>query len=183
MASLDRILAEILREQVEMKRRMVNMIRVGRVTEVDAASGLVRVDVGAEGHPLVTPPIAWPERAGARRSWNPPTVGEVMTVFSPGGEVGETSVAAYGGFTSDTPAPSGDGDAAVFAFGGVTITVQGDAVTISAPKVTVQSDDIRLGGDGGKPVARIGDMVSVGSGSSAGMWPIVEGSAVVTAID
>ncbi|MDO5631136.1 MAG: hypothetical protein Q4G22_04790 [Paracoccus sp. (in: a-proteobacteria)] len=183
MASLDRILAEIMRQQSEIHRRMTNMIRVGRVTEVDAANGLVRVDVGAEGAALVTPPIPWPERAGARRSWNPPTVGEVMTVFSPGGEVGATSVAAYGGFTSDTPAPSGDGDAAVFAIGGVTITVQGDAVTIEAPTVTVKAADVRLGGEGGKPVARIGDKVHVRTGSSQGMWEIIEGSSVVTAVD
>lgn len=183
MATLPQILADMQRQIAELARRQANTIRSGRVVEVDPASGRVRVDVGDDGAPLLTPFIPWPERAGARRSWNPPTVGEVMTVLSPGGEVGETSVATYGGFTTGTPAPSGDGDAAVYAVGGVTITVQGDAVTLAAPEVTVVSPSVQLGGAGGKAVARIGDKVEITTGSSAGFWPIVEGSGAVSAID
>lgn len=183
MAGMERIITDMQRQIAELTRRQANTIRTGRVVEVDPASGRVRVDVGDEGSGLVTPFIPWPERAGARRSWNPPAVGEMMTVLSPGGEVGENSVATYGGFTSDVPAPSGDGAAAVFAVGDVTITVLGDAVTVSAPKVTILSPTVELGGAGGKAVARIGDKVQIDTGSSAGSWPIIEGSSTVTAID
>lgn len=183
MAGLERTIADMQRQIAELTRRQANTIRTGRVVEVDPASGRVRVNVGDDGSELVTPFIPWPERAGARRSWNPPAVGEMMTVLSPGGEVGENSVATYGGFTADVPAPSGDGEAAVFAVGGVTITVLGDAVTVSAPKVTILSPTVELGGAGGKPVARVGDMVQIDTGSSAGSWPIIEGSSTVTAID
>lgn len=56
-------------------------------------------------------------------------------------------------------------------------------VTVTAPQVVVDSDNIILGGtSGGAKVARIGDHVNVGSGSSAGMWPIVEGSDKVKAL-
>lgn len=182
MSDLARIITEMRRQIAELSRRNANMIRTGRVIAVDAATGTVRVDVGADGEPLVTPPIPWPERAGDRRTWNPPSIGEVMTVISPGGEVGARSVATYGGFTDAVPAPSGRGDATVLAFGGVTITVEGDRVQIDAPAVLVNAASVDLGGVGGQPVARIGDMVQVGSGSSAGTWPIVSGSGVVRAV-
>lgn len=184
MSDLARLLTEMRRQIAELSRRQANIIRVGRVTEVDPASGTVRVDVGADdGDALLTPPIPWPERAGDRRSWNPPTVGEVMTVISPGGEVGARSIAMYGGYTTDTPAPSARGDAAVLAFGGVTITVEGDRVQVDAPAVVVNAASVDLGGAGGPAVARVGDMVRIASGSSAGEWPIVSGSGTVRAVD
>ena len=176
MASLSRIITDMARAISELHRRQSNMIRAGRVVEVDAAAGTVRIDVGSDGEPLVTPPIRWPERAGARRSWNPPTLGEDMTVFSPCGEIGAASMAAFGGFTDATTAPTDRGDAAVFAFGEVTLTIEGDSVRVQAPRVVVDAEAVELGGEGGQPVARIGDEVDVISGSSRGRWKIVTGS-------
>lgn len=181
MADIAKFLAEMRRAMSELHRRQSNMIRCGRVVEVDPGAGTVRIDIGADGEALITPPIRWPERAGDRRSWNPPTVGEDMTVLSPTGEIGVGSIATYGGFTAGTPAPSGRGDAAVYAFGGVTITVEGELVRIQAPRVLVDAAAIDLGGEGGQPVARIGDEVDVTSGSSQGRWKIVTGSDVVRA--
>ncbi len=181
MSGLPRIIADLSRAVSELHRRQTNMIRAGRVVEVDPATGTVRIDVGSEDEPLITPPIRWPERAGARRSWNPPTVGEDMTVLSPSGEIRTGSYATYGGFTDATEAPSDRGDAAVFAFGGVTLTVEGELVRVQAPRVVVEAGAIELGGEGGRAVARIGDEVEVGSGSSQGRWPIVTGSDCVRA--
>ena len=71
--------------------------------------------------------------------------------------------------------------------GGVQITApivtinSRDSVTVTAPIVTVDSPEVRLGGPSGPAVARVGDLVSVSAGSSAGSWPIVSGSAKVTA--
>ena len=56
-----------------------------------------------------------------------------------------------------------------------------DSVSVTVPVVTVDSSEVRLGGQSGPAVARVGDMVSVSAGSSAGSWPIVSGSAKVTA--
>jgi phage baseplate assembly protein V len=56
-----------------------------------------------------------------------------------------------------------------------------DSVTIKATTATIEADTVNLGGNGGAGVARIGDRVQIGSGSSAGMWPIVEGSGKVSA--
>ena len=49
------------------------------------------------------------------------------------------------------------------------VEVNGDAVTVTATNVTVESDTINLGGTGGQAVARVGDSVAGGfitSGSS-----------------
>lgn len=43
----------------------------------------------------------------------------------------------------------------------VTLTAGGD-VNLTAPKVTIDSPDVHLGGTGGQPVARVGDTVVAG---------------------
>lgn len=53
--------------------------------------------------------------------------------------------------------------------------VSPDEVKVTAPVVLVESDDVRLGGDGGPAVARIGDDVDLGTGK------IITGSDKVTA--
>lgn len=56
------------------------------------------------------------------------------------------------------------------------VSVTADNVAISATSAALECDDIAFGGNSGQPVARVGDMVNVGSGSSQGLWPIVSGS-------
>ncbi|MGR3484067.1 MAG: phage baseplate assembly protein V [Paracoccaceae bacterium] len=134
---IGRILAKHAREIADLQRRMASVTRSGRVVEVDPDTGRVRVDVGAEGAPLITPWVRWPERAGARKTWNPPSPGELMTVVSPGGEVGEGSLALHGGFTDDNPPPSSDGDSTVFTLGPVTATVAAGGVVLSVGGVSL----------------------------------------------
>ncbi len=131
MASLPKIIAEMQRQIVELGRKQANMIRSGKVIEVDAANQRVKVDIGDEGNPLPSPWIRWSERAGARKTWNPPSVGELMTVMSPSGEVSANSLAVHGGFTDDNPAPSADGDALVFTLGDFIATVTGTGVLVA----------------------------------------------------
>jgi hypothetical protein len=59
---------------------------------------------------------------------------------------------------------------------GQAIIMKRDHIRVKSPKVVVESDNINFGEEGGAKVARVGDRVNVGSGSSAGLWPIVEGS-------
>lgn len=68
------------------------------------------------------------------------------------------------------------GEVALYDDLGQKIVLHRDHIRVTAPKVVIDSDDISLGGDGGNKVARVGDLVNVGSGSSAGQWPIVSGS-------
>lgn len=80
------------------------------------------------------------------------------------------------------------GEVAIHDDQGQSIVLKRDGIVVTAPKVTVDADTVEvvggsidLGGAGGPAVARVGDMVHVGSGSSAGMWPIVTGSGAVRA--
>jgi len=61
------------------------------------------------------------------------------------------------------------------------VTVTAPLVTVTAPNVVVNADSIDLAGMGGVEIARVGDLVNVGTGSSAGQWPIVSGSPKVRA--
>lgn len=62
-------------------RRQANITRFGTVSEVNPATGLVRVDLGD----LVTDWIPWTtQRAGQDRIFSTPDVGEQVVVLSPG---------------------------------------------------------------------------------------------------
>ena len=68
----------------ELSRRLENMIRIGTVAAVDHAAHRVRVQSGA----LLTDWLKWrTARAGATRTWCPPTVGEQVMILSPSGEL------------------------------------------------------------------------------------------------
>ncbi len=69
-----------------------------------------------------------------------------------------------------------EGEVAVYDDLGQKIVLYRDRIEVEAPKVVIKSDDVHLGAEGGARIARIGDKVNVGSGSSAGLHPIVEGS-------
>ncbi|OHV11202.1 phage baseplate assembly protein V [Kushneria phosphatilytica] len=69
---------------VELARLLHNLIRLGTVAEIDHAAVRVRVQCGD----LLTDWLPWQvDRAGATRSWNPPTVGEQVVLLAPGGEL------------------------------------------------------------------------------------------------
>ncbi len=61
------------------------------------------------------------------------------------------------------------------------VDVVAGAVDVQAQTVKIAGDDVTLGGEGGAALARVGDMVEIGAGSSAGQWPIVSGSNKVSA--
>lgn len=70
----------------EIDRRLMQVIRLGRVVEVDAEKARVRVQVGEN----TTGERPWVTCAGAIKIWNPPAVGEQVVLLSPG----ETSTKA-----------------------------------------------------------------------------------------
>lgn len=74
------------------------------------------------------------------------------------------------------------GEVALYDDLGQKIVLKRDRIEVESPKVVVISEDISLGGEGGAKLARVGDLVAVGAGSSAGNWPIISGSDKVTAL-
>jgi hypothetical protein len=165
-----------LRADVEQLKSMFGRgIKVGPVAVVDPERGFrIKLGEGEGGEPYLSPWYPHPESGGATKTWAPLSKGQIVGMINPGGDPRQ-GILLRGGFSDANPPPSQSLGENVFAFGGVTITVaEGGAVTIDAPgTVVVNSPDVQLGGEGGRPVARLGDLVEVASGSSAGRWPIV----------
>ena len=94
--------------------QLVNLIRYGTVATVDVTSARVVVSVGG----LMTKPIPWlAPRAGAMRTWSPPSPGEQVLVLAPGGNLG-AAVALTGIFYDTFAIPDGaTADNVVIAFG------------------------------------------------------------------
>jgi len=198
LAALERALGKRDYHLAEIERRLANVMRSGTVHAVDPDNGLIRVKIGTDrdGEPVLTPWLPWTERAGRIKTWLPPAVGEVVRVHAPSGEIAQGWVDP-GGFSSANPAPSSDGEAHVEVLGDTRVTIKDGSVrietkaativseeaTVESEKVVIKSGSIDLGGEDGKRLARVGDRVQVGAGSSAGLWPIVEGSTKVRAID
>ena len=128
----------------DLERRVANMVRYGTITEVDPANARARVTFGGETE------SAWLQfstsRAGGARVWSPPVAGEQVVVFSP---MGDTAQGVIMGSLPNSafPPPSGDGGTyQVDLPGGVSISVAGGAVSITAPgNITVNGDVIANG--------------------------------------
>lgn len=90
----------------ELLRLIHNLIRLGTIAEVDHASARCRVQTGE----LITARLPWIEtRSGTTRTWNPPTLGEQVVVFSPGGDP-TAAVVLTGLYRTQYPAPSDSAD-------------------------------------------------------------------------
>lgn len=128
----------------DLERRLANVVRYGTITEVDAANARAKVTFGGETA------SAWLQfstsRAGGARVWSPPVPGEQVVVFSPMGDTAQGVI--MGSLPNNAfPPPSGDGGTYQIDLpGGVSISVAGGAINISAPgNITVNGDVIANG--------------------------------------
>lgn len=168
-----------------LKTVMGTALRVGAVAVVDPVKGFrVKWGEGADGKPFLSPFYPHPESGGATSTWAPLSEGQIVGVLNPGGDPRQ-GILLRGGFSGKNPPPSQSLDENKLTFGGVSVTITKDGAVVidAAAAVTVNAPVVNLGGEGGRPVARIGDKVAVGAGSSAGEWPIVSGSNTVFAVD
>lgn len=94
----------------DLARRVENLIRQGVIDEINFGLGVARVRIGG----ILTAPLPWHTlRAGTRKVWNPPSVGEQVTVLSSGGDYNCGVILL--GLSSDTnPAPSSDSAETLF---------------------------------------------------------------------
>lgn len=96
----------------DLARRVANMIRTGRVAEVDHAGPRVRVQSGE----LLTEWLPWQtRRAGNTRTWDPPTVGEQVMILSPSGEPA-AGIVIQALYCQDHPAPDASPNTHVIEF-------------------------------------------------------------------
>jgi phage baseplate assembly protein V len=91
-------------ELTDLQQRLANLIRVGKVHSVDLNTARLRVAFGKDGA-NVSGWIPWmTSRAGATREWNPPAVGEQVTMMNPSGQ--DNSGFAMSGAIYQTGSPA-----------------------------------------------------------------------------
>lgn len=134
----------------ELQRLINNLLRTGIVTAVDAENALCTVESGDNtlfDRPWLT------LRAGKSKTWNPPTVGEQVLIFSPGGDLSQALILT-GLYYNLNAAPSQNldetkteyPDGSIISYNHATHTAdvtlcQGATLNINAPtKITITSD-------------------------------------------
>lgn len=76
----------------QLDRRLNNILREARVTEVDAEKRALKV----QAHGLPSFWVPWDDAGGANVDWTPPSVGERVLFVSPTGEPGQGLIVARG---------------------------------------------------------------------------------------
>ncbi len=100
---------------------------------IDADKRLARLEIGKDddGNPVLGPWAQWEEAAvGSLSIHTPLKIGQQASYASPSGVLGDGSTIRARGYDDDNAAPSKATDAAVLAFGGVTITMSAGGVAI-----------------------------------------------------
>lgn len=93
-------------EIVELKRLIANLLRIGTIASVDAASARAKVAIGKN----TTAPLPWlSARAGSDRAWWAPSQGEQVVVLSIGGDLAQ-GVILPALYSDAAPAPADTGD-------------------------------------------------------------------------
>ena len=133
--SIPETMARLARRVAEVERRLENTIRRGKVTEVDPEKGRVRLTVGKgpDGTEQLSPWVPYGQQAGALKVHAPPSKGQNMTIFAPGGDL-EQSMALPMTWNDGNPSPSSSGDENVLTFGDAKVEIRGDEIVVTVPR-------------------------------------------------
>ena len=169
------LFARLAAEVADLKRRVRNKVRTGTIKELDAAKGLVRVKLNEDdGKEFLTGWIPWKERAGAIKTWSPPSPGEQVTVISENGDLTD-AYCDHGTFSNANAAPHDKGAEFKQVIGSASIWMTGDRIelAVGGNRVVVTAAEIVTYGktrlnDGNEPVHRVGDLDSDGDAAVTG---------------
>ena len=176
--------ADIYHRIAEIERRNRNRKRTGTIAEGPDDKGRYRVKISEQGGTPYLSPWVKPKTyaAGGVKMDVVYTVGEQVDLVSESGDLTD-AVIEMSTYSDENARENGGNVPLHIKIGDAVLEMSGDGLTVTAANVIVNSPNVQLGGEGGRPVARIGDKVNVSTGSSAGLWPIVEGSGSVSAVD
>lgn len=148
-------LAGLFRQVAELEKRLAGTIRHGKVEEVNAAEGWVRINLGqGDNGPLLSPKIPYAQMAGALKVHAPPSKGQQMTFFAPGGDPRQ-AVALPMTWSNQNKAPSDKGDENVLTFGSARVELRGEEIVVKVPRLLIEcgGTTFELTGGGIKAVA------------------------------
>ena len=130
------IIAHLVHEVAELKRRDRGRSRTGKIADVDEEKGLYRVklrDGGEDGNDFLSPWLPVEALAsGALKIQGEPVMDRTVTINSPSGEITD-GVIALSSFNDDDPRPHNKG-------GEFKMTVGGTAILARADDLTLQSN-------------------------------------------
>lgn len=145
----------------EMERRQANMIRHAPITDVDTKKQLLRVRLNPESEKEVFK-SAWipygqmaapdTDEVKGYKFHNPPTKGQNVTLFSPGGDPAQ-SIALPFTWSEKAPSPSDKPDEHVITMGKFKMTIKKDTATIQMgdkTKITWTEDELTFEGPKGQ---------------------------------
>jgi phage baseplate assembly protein V len=137
--TLEEYLVEIYGKLAELERRQANMIRHGRVTDVDAKKQLVRIRLNPddEQETLKSGWVPYSNFGGEYKFHNPPSVGQNMTLMSPGGDPRQ-SIAMPFTWCNQFSSPSDKQDEHVIKFGDFKMTIKKDNLKIEVGNSSIE---------------------------------------------
>lgn len=135
-------IARLIYRVEQLERKLANVVREGRVTQRDAATGRVKVAI-AEGDsgPVETPWIKPAEHGGVLQTWALPKVGQHMKLISPDGEIGRNTIAIAHSYANGVDQPSTDGDEPMFKVGNAEIRIKDGRISIKVGAATMTLTD------------------------------------------
>ncbi len=133
--AVNRRFAELEAENEQLRRRLDNVFREGRVTAVDGTAGTAEVDMNG----LPSDKLSWSARAGSSKEWDPPAVGERVLVANPSGEPGLGIILA-GGFSDDNPQNHDKAGEYRRSLGGNSVLMTQDKIVYSTGEATITID-------------------------------------------
>lgn len=130
---------DLAQRVADLERRLHGLHRYGTVAEVDPKAGTVRLNLGAAtgGGTYLSAPIPYAQTAGALKLHNPPSAGQQMLVTAPNGDPAQ-AIAQPMAFSAANASPSEAADSHVLTFGGVNISLSGEALVITVGGSTVE---------------------------------------------
>lgn len=139
-------LADVFRRIAALEKRVADMIKHGAVKEVNTAEGWVRFDFGeGDNGTFLSPKVNYAQMAGDMKFHNPPSVGQQMTYFAPGGDPRQ-AVALPMTWSDQNQSPSDKGDEHVMTLGAAKVVITGSSieVTVGGTGFVLDAGEMRM---------------------------------------
>lgn len=122
---------------VEHDRRLGATDWRGKVTDVDPAKKLARIEIGknSDGEAIKSPWLPYSQTAGALKVHSPPSEGQTMTIRGSTGDIEQGALEPFH-WSDDNQSPSESGDEHVLTLGDVRVTLTGGGITATIGGVT-----------------------------------------------